>query len=384
MSSEAQRSLAQRAVERRLLTENQILACLRRCGASGLPLDRLLEDEGLLTREEIRSLASLDAPTAPAASAGRCAVCGYAFHAPRAQAAPCPECGVETSGATPAGGTPPYQLHEEVGRGPHGVVFRALGADGLREFAFKRLHAPSRPSPVQLRLPALNHPNVASVAALGVYEKSAWIATEFVHGIPLLDHVLGSIRLPAEEALLVLKQVAAALSAAHARGIVHGGLRPQNVFVTETREVKVVDFALPRPGTAPPELLPWAAPELDAHPPGPSSDLYSCGVLGYFMLAGRLPFESGSPDELRRLRATRPVPLLAGRVPELPAGTDSVLQKLMQREPAMRYRHAAALAADLDRLENGQPPLALRELMPSPPPPPVRPAARPRPRPRRR
>jgi serine/threonine-protein kinase len=417
--SEEDRGLARAAVSRRVLTRGQVDAALRDAAGQGVPLARILVEQGLLTGEEARDLARLgrsrpalfaelavesglatdeevrDALDFKNRLAGRdvvrpvgeilvernilspgqvdellarqgkavrlCVVCGYRFNARLDRPASCPECGIEITGATPAGGIPPYQIHEELGRGPHGAVFRALPAAGGPAVAFKRLHAPRGLDASLEALPNLRHPNVAAVAAVGVYEKSAWIASELVHGIPLLDHVIGSIRLPGEEALLLLKQVAAALQAAHSRGLVHGNLRASNVFVGEHRGVKVADFGLVRPGAAPPELLPYWAPERDARPVGPASDLYACGVLWYFMLAGRLPWVAASPDELRILRS-------AGRAPALPkaapGGADAVFRKLTAFEPSLRYKSAAALIEDLDLIANGRRPVALTELIP--------------------
>jgi len=110
------------------------------------------------------------------------------------------------------------------------------------------------------------------------------------------------------------------------------------------------------------DLSLYLAPERHRGGPTAAADLYACGVLWYFTLTGFQPFAAPTIPEIRRRHAqSRPIPIKA-RVPALPFSFDAIFIKLTFKEPTLRYRSAAALIEDLDRLENGDVPLAEREL----------------------
>ena len=178
------------------------------------------------------------------------------------------------------------------------------------------------------------------------------IVSDLVEGVPLHDHVLGNVRLPLLEATGILKQVASGLAGALARGVVHGNLKAHNVLVTELREVRLTDFGQGQGDAG--TMTHYVAPERARQGATPPGDLYACGVLWYFMLAGVPPFAGVSPEEVRAARAaSRAIPL-SRRVAGLPAGADALFTRLTQREPARRTPGTAALMADLDLLENGE------------------------------
>jgi len=300
----------------------------------------------------------------------QCAACGYRFNAQHGNGYKCPECG------RPIGQTPPpaasetrvgsYVLKEQIGRGPLGDVFRAAHERTGREVALKRI--PAGPLPRALRdaflfqarrMMSVRHPNVAGVIEASIHGEEIVVVTDLVEGVPLHDHVLGNVRLPVEEAVAILKQVAAAVAGALARGIVHGNLQAHNVLVTELREVRVTDFGLGQGEAG--EMIHYGAPERSRHGATPPGDLYACGILWYFMLAGAPPFAGASPEEIRAARASGRAQPLSRRVPGLPPGADAIFTKLTYREPTLRYRNPAALMADLDLLENGELTQAERE-----------------------
>jgi hypothetical protein len=301
----------------------------------------------------------------------QCTACGYRFNALHGTGYACPECGREI-GATPPGVSPPqrvgaYLLKEEVGRGPVGTVYRAVHEKTGRDVALKRIPAGPLVRSVRdgflfqtRRMMAVRHPNVAAILETTLHGEEIVIVSEFVDGVPLHDHVLGNVRLPLEEAVAILKQVAAALGGAAARGITHGNLKAHNVLVNDLREARLTDFGLALGESG--EFSHYAAPERSRHGSTPPGDLYACGVLWYFMLAGSPPFSGASPEDLQATRGlTLPVPL-ESRVPDLPSGAGAIYSKLTYKEPTLRYRSPAALIADLDHLENGQLTQAEREL----------------------
>jgi len=287
-----------------------------------------------------------------------CGCCGYRFNATHGAGYECPEC---CRRIDPASGSNPVRhgvcvLRGEIGRGPLGTVHRAYHERLRQEVALKIVSADllgRDPRDRYLfqarRVMGLTHPNVAHVIEAWTQGPRIFVASDYVEAVPLFDHVVGSVRLPLEEAAGTLKQVAAALGAAHARGLSHGNLKATNVLVNEMREVKVTDFGLAW-GTA--SLAPYLAPERWKYGPTPPADLYACGVLWYFMLTGRLPYQGTLSDDIRSLHESARLPSLSRAVPDVPPDADAVLAKLLAKEPSVRYRHASALMEDLDRLEN--------------------------------
>ncbi|MBV8880568.1 MAG: serine/threonine protein kinase, partial [Planctomycetaceae bacterium] len=313
-----------------------------------------------------------------------CDGCGYRFNAVHGQGYECPECGLRLEVSLPRPAPPPppslpLTLREEIGSGPNGTVYRAFHESLRQEVALKVLREDRAPGNLVRRAVRVLHPNVARILRIATWNDAPCIINEFVEGIPLYDHVVGNVRLAPEDAIPILKQVAAGLGSAHARGVAHGNLKARNVIVQESRELKITDFGLAptRADTASLDLQLYLAPERLRSEPTPAGDLYACGVLWYFLLTGAQPFGGAdAPDIRRRHQDGRPLPISV-RVPGLSRGFDAVFTKLTFREPLLRYRSAADLLLDLDRLDNGDTAVAERELKKrtrriAPPPPDAR------------
>jgi len=427
MLSESERRLARIAVQKQYLTGTQLCVCIETRRASSIPLDRIFVEQGFLTPQEADELLRLahDAtPSAPPfgelliqrglasdtqildayavktrlatenihrylgeilverqvispaqvtellAQQGKrvveCHGCGYRFNAVHDQGYECPECGRRLEIPAPMPATPglPLTLREEIGSGPNGAVFRAFHETLRQEVALKVLREDRAPGDLVRRAVTVLHPNVARTLRIATWKDAACIVSEFAEGIPLYDHVIGSVRLAPEDAIPILKQISAGLGSAHARGVAHGNLKARNIIIRDSRELKITDFGLApvRAGTASADLQLYLAPERQRSEPTPAADLYACGVLWYFMLTGGQPFAAPTVEEIRRRHQEgRPLPLSA-RVPDLPRGFDAVFSKLTFREPLFRYPTAADLLADLDRLENGETSVAERQL----------------------
>lgn len=153
-----------------------------------------------------------------------------------------------------------------------------------------------------------------------------------------------------DKAVLFLRRLAAPLDAAHRAGKAHGGLRPDCVLVGADGSVVLEDFGiasalaalgLPRAGSPA-----YAAPELDASPPGPAADLYSAGVMLYELLTGRHPFEGTNLPVMKREKRFTP---LSRSLPACPAGLDALMDALLEPDPARR-RAAGGLEAALKAL----------------------------------
>src|SRR3712207_7793275 len=148
---------------------------------------------------------------------------------------------------------------------------------------------------------ALSHPNIVSICDRGESEDGTYyIAMEYLPGGTLKDRIMSRGPLPPQIAAEVALQIAEALQAAHKRGVIHRDIKPHNILITESGDVKVTDFGIARAADATTvshlgEILGTAkymSPEQAmGEPVGPASDLYSLGVVLYEMLTGRVPFE---------------------------------------------------------------------------------------------
>ena len=225
---------------------------------------------------------------------------------------------------------------------------------------------------------SLSHPNIVSVYDRNESEDgSHYIVMEYVSGGNLKERIRERGTLPPEEAIEIGLQVARGLGIAHARGIVHRDVKSQNVLLTGSGEAKVADFGIARAvaasavtktglvlGTAH-----YLSPEQAlGHPATPRSDLYSLGVVLYEMLTGVVPHDAETQVGIVMKHISgRPLP--PGDVnPEVPEGLDAVVARLLARDPEDRYRDAAELIEDLERVQRGESPavVAARQQIPRP------------------
>jgi serine/threonine-protein kinase len=215
---------------------------------------------------------------------------------------------------------------------------------------------------------ALNHPNIVQVYDQGRTEDGAhYIAMEYVPAGTLAERIKREGSLNPAEAAGVASRVADALSAAHARGIVHRDIKPQNVLLTASGEAKVADFGIARAAssktiTETSLILGTAAymsPEqVRGENVGPESDLYSLGVVLYEMLTGKTPYTADNPLVTAMKHLDEPPRRPRESNPAVPDGLDALTAKLLAKDPGDRYASAAELAEDLRRVRDGLPPLA--------------------------
>jgi serine/threonine protein kinase/tetratricopeptide (TPR) repeat protein len=211
---------------------------------------------------------------------------------------------------------------------------------------------------------ALNHPHICTIHDIGEHQGRQFIVMELLEGETLKQYS-ATRTLGADEIAKLGSQIADALEAAHAKGIVHRDIKPANVFVTERGQVKVLDFGLAkliRPDTettleevnqtrGPVGTLPYMAPEqvLGREVDG-RTDIYSLGMVLYEMAARKRPFREDTAAHLTDdiLHQTPAAP--GSRGGGVPNRLDEVILKCMEKEPAKRYPSAGELMSDLDAL----------------------------------
>jgi serine/threonine-protein kinase len=261
-----------------------------------------------------------------------------------------------------------YELRSRLGRGGMAEVYRALDRRLGREVAVKILadHLLSDPRSVERferegrTAASLNHPNVVDVYDAASEGDTHYLVMELVEGPTLAEVIAQEGRMPVARALDIAGRMAAALQAAHDRGLVHHDVKPSNVLFDTDGNVKVADFGIARAASSDITTIqgspPYVAPEqARGQRADPRSDVYGLGCVLFEMLAGRPPFtgKSASAVIMQHLDATPP--RLSAFRDDISSNVEDVVGRALSKEPTQRYESAGAFRSDIDRVAAGLP-----------------------------
>jgi serine/threonine-protein kinase len=257
-----------------------------------------------------------------------------------------------------------FEILSFLGAGGMGIVYKARDRQLKDVVALKTLNPTATSEDGLERLKnelriarRITHRNVLRTHDFGDADGVPFISMEYVRGVTLRELLEQTGELPFSIALRIARQLLGGLEAAHAMGIVHGDIKPENLILDATGQLRIMDFGIAHAARDAREQGGWEgtlgylAPEQLAGQPGDTrSDLYACGVVMFEMLTGRRPFPASASGELFYRVMNEEPPSLRDHAPQAPERLADLVARCLARDPAARPAGAAALLAELEEI----------------------------------
>lgn len=264
-----------------------------------------------------------------------------------------------------------YVLQAEVARGGTTSIYRALNRQNGRTMALRVFNQRFRTDPrfaIRFRqqmqtIAALSHQNLVALADYGVLDNRYYIASEWISGTDLKTYLVERGPLSPALAAFIAGKVCAALDVVHLRGLLHRGIKSQNVLISGDGIIKVTDVGLSglysETGLSRTNVMVggvgYMSPEqARGEDVGPGADIYSLGILLYEMLTNRLPFQSKDTWEVLRMHVNQDPPTPRRFNSAIPAEMATVVLTALQKDPAHRFASAREMAQALEPFQDGE------------------------------
>jgi tetratricopeptide (TPR) repeat protein len=261
-----------------------------------------------------------------------------------------------------------YQIIDLLGIGGMGAVYKAFDRQLTRVVALKTILAEMAATPTAMKrfksevvlAQSIVHKNIVRIFDIGEDGDTKFITMDFIEGADLKHLIVERGKLPPLEAAGIIRQVCSGLEAAHAAGVIHRDLKPQNIMMQSNGQVIVMDFGIAGSGQSrgatqtgaflgtPDYMSPEQA---QTEPSDARSDIFSLGLIFYEMLTGKLPFRGKTVLETMFKRTTEAAVAPVEIDPSLPKSANDIVVKCLQRDPEQRYQSVTALLEDLETFD---------------------------------
>lgn len=263
-----------------------------------------------------------------------------------------------------------FQISEHLAHGGMSDIYRAYDLMNRREVALKipdqmLIGDPAQFERFQREMDVMNtlrHPAILRGLGSGQYNHTPYLAMEFVSGKSLRDVIAKSAPLPPDQAVDLIRKIAAGIAYCHANGVVHRDLKPENILITAEGQPVIMDFGLALTKgshrvtyanlSATAGTPDYMAPEqIEGQRGDPRTDLYAIGTMFYELLAGQVPFTADNNFAVMQLHLNGVPPRLDKVQPAVSPPLAAIVAKCLQRDPHDRYTDLNALIAALDHPE---------------------------------